>query len=259
MLKERIISGLIGVVLILSILYAGGVYWIAFFTFLGLGGLYEFNRIFKKEYNPPILVGVILFLITMFYLYNKSLILSLVLFMVFLVIYLIIKYPKVSIVDITLSIFPALYIGFSFSFALLILEEPHAFLIMLSIFLLTWTSDIGGYFFGSLWGKRKIAPKLSPNKTWAGSIGGIILSLITALIFYKYAQIGNHNLFNLIILGIMASIAAQAGDLFISSVKRIFAVKDTGSLIPGHGGILDRFDSFILVLPVVFALLTYFT
>lgn len=258
MLKERIISGIIGVGLILAILYTGGVYWIVFFTLLGLGALYEFNRMLKIDYNPSLLISSLLYLIIMFYMYNKWLIPALVLFMLFSVIYLVIKYPKINIIDITLSIFPALYIGFSLSFALLVLDLPQAFLTMLLIFLLTWSSDVGGYLFGRLWGKHKMAPALSPNKTWAGSLGGIFLTILVTFIFFGIIPSNNYDYFNLTILAIFASLAAQFGDLFISSVKRVFTIKDTGSLIPGHGGILDRFDSFILVLPVVFSLLNFF-
>lgn len=253
MLKTRIITALIGIPLILAILYLGGIYWMVFFALLGIGGLYEFNRMVNKEYQASLLLGIILMLIVMFNIYNTLLLPTLVLFTMCLVIYLVTRFPQVSIVDLSLSIFPALYLGFSLSFAILLNYEPHAFIIMLAVFLFTWSSDIGGYAFGRLWGKNKLAPHLSPNKTWEGSMGGIILTVITAVVFFNIYNVGNINLYTTILLGIISSIAAQLGDLFISSVKRIFAVKDSGNLIPGHGGILDRFDSFLLVLPVIYS------
>lgn len=252
MLKTRIISALIGIPLILAILYLGGVYWMLFFALLGIGGLYEFNRMVNKEYQSSLILGIILMLIVMFNIYNTLLLPTFVLFTICLVIYLVKRFPQISIVDISLNIFPALYIGFSLSFAIMLTNEPHAFFIMLAVFLFTWSSDIGGYTFGRLWGKNKLAPHLSPNKTWEGSVGGIILTVITGIIFFNIYNVGNINLYSIILLGAISSIAAQLGDLFISSVKRIFGVKDSGHLIPGHGGVLDRFDSFLLVLPVVY-------
>lgn len=255
MLKERIFSGIIGISIILAILYAGGVYWIVFFALLGIAALYEFHRMFQFNYKPSLLLSIIFFLLIMFYNYNNWFVYSLVLFMFFLVIYLVMGYPRINIVDIALSIFPALYVGFASSFVLLILDNPQSFLIMLAIFLLTWSSDIGGYLFGSLWGRRKIAPVISPNKTWAGSMGGIFLSILVILAYFHIVSFGNYDKLSIIILAVFASFAAQFGDLFISSVKRAFTIKDTGSLIPGHGGVLDRFDSFFLVLPIVYCLL----
>ncbi|NLB87672.1 MAG: phosphatidate cytidylyltransferase, partial [Syntrophomonadaceae bacterium] len=241
MLRTRIITALVGIPLILAILYLGGVYWMVFFALLGIGGLYEFHRMVNKEYQPSLILGIILMLIVMFNIYNTLLLPTFVLFILCLVIYLVTRFPQISIVDLSLSIFPALYLGFSLSFVILLSQEPHAFLVMLAVFLFTWSSDIGGFTFGRLWGKNKLAPHLSPNKTWEGSIGGIILTVVTGIIFFKICNVDNLNLYNIILIGIISSIAAQLGDLFMSSVKRVFAVKDSGNLIPGHGGILDRF------------------
>lgn len=255
MLKTRIISAIIGIPLILAVLYLGGVYWMVFFALLGIGGLYEFNRMVNKQYQSSLLLSIILMLIVMFNIYNTLLLPTLVLFTLGSVIYLVIRYPKVSIVDLSLSIFPALYIGFSLSFIVLLSKEPNAFLVMLAVFLFTWSSDIGGYTFGRLWGKNKLAPQLSPNKTWEGAMGCIIFTVITAIIFFQICKVDDISLYSIILVGIISSIAAQLGDLVMSSVKRVFAVKDSGNLIPGHGGILDRFDSFLLVLPVVYCCL----
>ncbi|HZK42798.1 MAG TPA: phosphatidate cytidylyltransferase [Syntrophomonadaceae bacterium] len=257
MLKKRIITILIGIPFILAILYIGGICWTLFFTVLGLGSLYEFNRMTKKSYQPPLFIGVILFLITMFYMYNYYLLLTIVLFIVGLVIYLIARFPRETIIDISLILFPALYIGISLSFAILINNQPDGFVLMLAVFLLTWSSDVGGYIFGKKWGKRKLAPALSPNKTWEGSLGGVILTIITAFVFLSICDLGNYSLYSIILLGFAASIAAQLGDLLMSGVKRVFDVEDSGNIIPGHGGILDRFDSFLLVLPVVYCFLYY--
>lgn len=257
MLKERIISAVVGIPIIVAILYTGGVYWIAFFALLGIAAIYEFNRMISREYQPLWLLSLLLMLLIMLSSFNALIIPALVLFMLLLIIYLVIKYPQITIVDVALSLFPAIYIGFSLNFAILLNNHPLAFLIMLLIFLFTWSSDIGGYFFGRFWGKHKLAPKLSPKKTWEGSLGGVFLTVLIAIIFFTIIKNGEQNIIIIIILGILSSIAAQLGDLFISGVKRKFAIKDTGNLIPGHGGVLDRFDSFLLVLPIVYCCIYY--
>ena len=125
-------------------------------------------------------------------------------------------------------------------------------LFILSICILT---DVGGIIFGKLIGGKKLT-KISPNKTIAGSIGGFILSLLCLLFFLAF--ISNYSLFNLLILAIATSFFSQIGDLFVSFLKRKAKVKDTGKILPGHGGMLDRIDGILLGLPlgiVIFNLL----
>ena len=107
-------------------------------------------------------------------------------------------------------------------------------------------SDIGGYFFGKLIGGAKILSTISPNKTWAGSIGGIILALILSFSFYP---ILNYSIFEICILGSILTISAQAGDFFESWLKRRFNVKDSGIILPGHGGLFDRLDGLLAAIP----------
>ena len=125
-------------------------------------------------------------------------------------------------------------------------------LFILSICILT---DVGGIFFGKLIGGKKLT-KISPNKTIAGSIGGFTLSFLCLLFFLAF--ISNYSLFNLLILAIATSFFSQIGDLFVSFLKRKAEVKDTGKILPGHGGMLDRIDGILLGLPlgiVIFNLL----
>ena len=115
--------------------------------------------------------------------------------------------------------------------------------------------DVGGIFFGKLVGGKKLT-KISPNKTIAGSIGGFILSFLCLLFFLAF--ISNYSLFNLLILALATSFFSQIGDLFVSFLKRKAKVKDTGKILPGHGGMLDRIDGILLGLPlgiVIFNLL----
>lgn len=114
----------------------------------------------------------------------------------------------------------------------------------ISLLAITWMSDIGAYFFGRIFGGPKLAPKISPGKTWSGALGGVIFSAVTAtLLSYLFLKIPN---LSFIILFTLLSIIGQLGDLLESGFKRYCQVKDSSQLIPGHGGFLDRLDSLLL-------------
>jgi len=121
---------------------------------------------------------------------------------------------------------------------------------ILIIFILIWISDIMAYVFGSLWGKHKMVPKISEGKTWEGAIGGFIFTILAGFIIEKYISPESH--MNWVIIGLIIAVCAPVGDIVESKLKRSFNAKDSGKLIPGHGGFLDRLDSFIFVVPIVY-------
>ncbi len=125
--------------------------------------------------------------------------------------------------------------------------------------MLTWATDVGAYASGRMFGKRKLIPSISPGKTVAGSVGGLIVAVIVCLLYVRfllmpYAQLAL-TLQGSILFAIVISAAAQVGDLAESLLKREAGVKDSSLLLPGHGGILDRFDSLLFTLPVAYLLL----
>ncbi|NLG33083.1 MAG: phosphatidate cytidylyltransferase [Syntrophomonadaceae bacterium] len=254
MLKTRIITSIIGIPIILTILYIGGLYWQIFFSVLAVIGLYEYFSMMKnKGHHPLVIEGYLLLLLALgYYLYPDKVIFLLTGIVLLTVLEMIVRYPKVTVQDVSLSFFGAFYIGFLFSFALLINTLAHSFPAIILAFILTWSSDIGGYFAGRLWGKRKLTILLSPNKTWEGALGGVFLSVVTVGLFFLIIDLDFINPAYVLLLGVFSSIVAQLGDLFISGFKRYFGVKDSGRIVPGHGGILDRFDSFMLVVPVIY-------
>jgi len=254
MLKARVLSAVIGIPLLLTILYAGGFYWKALFFVLGILALKEFFDMMKNaSYTPLVLPAYALFLTLLFsHLYNACFLAVLFLILLFSVIYYVLKYPAVSILDLSLSFLIAAYAGFLLNYAIRIADLTQAFTIILLVFILTWSSDIGGYFVGKKWGKNKMAPLLSPAKSWEGAGGSVLFSVLGCFIFFHTIAIENPGSAYLLLLAIISSVVAQFGDLFISGAKRFFKVKDSGRLIPGHGGVLDRFDSFLLVLPLVY-------
>ncbi|WP_353947724.1 phosphatidate cytidylyltransferase [Sporolactobacillus sp. Y61] len=147
--------------------------------------------------------------------------------------------------------FSALYI--SIPFYLLVQMRFHSLALVLFVQITIWATDSGAYFVGRSFGKHKLAPHISPNKTIEGSAGAIIVALLTAVIFQLIAPaMVFHSWFELFIAALIISVAGQMGDLVESAVKRHFNVKDSGSILPGHGGLFDRFDSLIFVLPLLY-------
>lgn len=255
MLRDRIISALIGIPLIIGVLYAGGIWWQIFFLLLGIIGLFEiYKMMLLNNLKPLFLPGYLCMFLLFFHsqLGYMNFILSTTLILIITIIWCVVNFSHIKLDSAALSIFSALYIGLLLSYSLKIASFNDSFKIMLLAFILTWSTDVGGYFFGKKWGKHKMTPVLSPKKTWEGALGGIFLSVLAVFIFFAITSYNNYNYFYTILFGIMVSIVAQFGDLFASSIKRYFAVKDAGHIIPGHGGVLDRFDSFMLVLPVVY-------
>jgi phosphatidate cytidylyltransferase len=122
-------------------------------------------------------------------------------------------------------------------------EPEHGFIAMIFLFAVVWATDIAAYFVGRAVGGPKLAPQLSPNKTWSGSIGGLAGAVLAAVLVVKFS--GTGSLLAAALIAIALSIAAQIGDLAESALKRRFGVKDAGTLIPGHGGLMDRLDGFV--------------
>ena len=141
----------------------------------------------------------------------------------------------------------ALYIGLPVLALVLLRDAPRGAAIVGALFVAVWTADTGALLFGRLIGGPKFAPVLSPNKTWAGFLGGTIAAAIGEAL---YIGILGGNLPDAVALGIFLALAGHCGDLFESWVKRQFRAKNTGRLIPGHGGILDRIDSVLFAAPV---------
>ena len=121
--------------------------------------------------------------------------------------------------------------------------------VVLGFFVLIWISDIFAYITGSLWGKHKLCPKISPSKTWEGAIGGGVLAILWGYV-WKLWFLPNTGSMEWVLLSIFVIVAGMVGDLLESAVKRKAGVKDSGKFLPGHGGMLDRFDSALLAAPV---------
>lgn len=129
-------------------------------------------------------------------------------------------------------------------------------MLLLAIFIFIWVNDTGAYLVGSRWGKTPLAPSISPKKTVEGSIGGLLLALLSAVIL-RLLLFPELSWLSILLIAAVVAIFGTIGDLFESSLKRQAGVKDSGKLIPGHGGILDRIDSLLLAVPAVYLLLAF--
>ena len=165
------------------------------------------------------------------------------------------KFPKELYFENGKLIFTVVYLALPFGFALGLpkfstLEPEKTFTLeVFMLFVLIWSSDTFAYLTGKFFGKHKMAPKISPKKTWEGFAGGVVLTLVLGFFVEQYFPELRGNW---MIVGLLVSIFAPLGDLVESQLKRSFAVKDSGNIIPGHGGVLDRLDSFIICAPVVY-------
>jgi phosphatidate cytidylyltransferase len=163
--------------------------------------------------------------------------------------------------DTAFSVFGLLYIGLSLATLYLLSTQDNGPSLLLFLFLAVWAGDIAALYIGRAFGRRKLAPTLSPNKTWEGSFASIAGSiLITLLLVYVSTQLAARSLdwlsypgpmFHWIGLAVLVNIGAQLGDLVESAIKRGAGVKDSGRLLPGHGGVLDRVDALLLAAPVL--------
>jgi phosphatidate cytidylyltransferase len=142
-----------------------------------------------------------------------------------------------------------LLIAFPLTFAVRLEAIPREGpAILLFVLVITWVGDTAAYFVGRAVGKRKLAPVLSPKKTWEGTFASIFGALLVAVVFSRWLVVP---LLHLLTMAALGNVAGQAGDLLESAYKRSAGVKDSGSLLPGHGGVLDRIDALILAIPVV--------
>ncbi|MDA8783213.1 phosphatidate cytidylyltransferase [Candidatus Pelagibacter bacterium] len=153
-----------------------------------------------------------------------------------------------------MTFFYIFFIFCNFSYEIYKFKSPTFFLYIISICIFT---DIGGYVFGKIIGGKKLS-KISPNKTISGSFGSFIFSIIPLLLFlnFSYLELEYNSYF--IIFSLLISLISQVGDLFISFLKRKAKIKDTGKILPGHGGFLDRMDGIIFALPFSYFLLKLF-
>src|SRR5690606_14589514 len=157
--------------------------------------------------------------------------------------------------DVAYSIFGLMYaaVPFIFFMELGFLENTYNAYVPLGFLILLWTNDTGAYLAGKSLGRRKLFERISPNKTWEGFIGGVLMAVITGIILSRY--FGVFPLWNWVCMALIIGIFGTFGDLVESMLKRNIGVKDSGNILPEHGGLLDRFDGLLMAAPLVYLFL----
>lgn len=270
MLKQRVISGIVLVIIGLVTMLLGGKVLGMTLLIISEIGLFELYRVMKMDNTPMACCGYVCTAFYYLYLFLKDskaapgffhegilvIVIPLTLLCLF---FFVINYPKYSAAQLFATVFGFLYVPVMLSYIFRTREEIRlGEWIVFMIFLASWVSDTCAYFVGRMLGKKKLAPVLSPKKTVEGSLGGIIGSAVLSAVYGLLMCINVGEPYFIIaifaVIGAAGSAISQIGDLAASGIKRNYEIKDYGNLIPGHGGILDRFDSVIITAPIVFYL-----
>ncbi|MDR2126653.1 MAG: phosphatidate cytidylyltransferase [Prevotellaceae bacterium] len=256
-----------------AILYSGHAFWILSCVIVVVGMTEFFNMTIPKGHKLQKIISIFIGLSGLLIIHANSfsgsynLSQSIILFLVlitcsFTLIQIVELYKKSEkpFQNISLLILPIIYVVLPFVLMNMINDGVvrHKVVLgkslILAFFILIWANDVGAYCFGMLFGqhgKHKLFPRISPKKTWEGFIGGIITAIIASVLISEFIFDGK-DMFHWIVIAIITSVFGTFGDLTESMLKRSAGVKDSGKIMPGHGGILDRFDSAIFAFPAVF-------
>jgi len=275
-LAQRSLSAVVLIPLVIALVFFGG--WVAFFG-AGLAlalGMYELHGMFaNKGWHPPTLLsfaaGLTFLVAARVYVLRPDpgpalLILAAgisgLLLLTFAWLIMARRTVEGSLLDWALAMGAAFYLGWPLAFFLLLRGDmagtgTAGFWWLLALFFMVWANDTFALFTGHYFGRTKLAPHVSPAKTWEGFVGGLIFTMIAAVVFVvalpaAFGRPLHANWLQAVFLGALVAVVATVGDLAESLLKRGTGVKDSGKLIPGHGGILDRMDSPLFVVLVVF-------
>ena len=255
-MKVRVISAIIMIAIFVPILLVGGIPFAVVMGILGMCGFYELTRVRESKKKFPLALKVIaFFLVLAFAMYNINSIefaykfdYRVVAFLIFLFtspMVFINDTKRYNLHDALFLIGSILFVGLSFN--LIVITRNYDINYIIYLLLITTITDTFALITGMLIGKHKLCPDISPKKTIEGLIGGVIMGTFVATAFYYTVISSSISLVFLILITVTLCLVGQLGDLVFSSIKRYYGVKDFSNLIPGHGGILDRFDSLIFV------------
>lgn len=251
-MKIRILTGIAIVAIVVPLLLIGGLPYKVFIMAIACMGLWEFLRSQGKKI--PLVVEILAYLYTvLLVMYNindttfhldTTIVLSS--FIVFLVPTLLYQPSDKYNVNDAFYLMGGVFF-LSTAFSLFVLIRNINLYLLIYLFLITVTTDVFAYLVGRYFGKTKLIKDISPKKTWEGSIGGSLFGVFFGSLFYIIFVDPSVNIYYIQIMTLILTIIGQLGDLIFSAIKRYFKIKDFSNLMPGHGGILDRFDSLILV------------
>lgn len=254
-MKQRIITAVIALMLFIPIVWYGEWPFVLLTYIMATIGLFELIKMYqwKQRFIFPSIIGTVsLWLILIpepFDFFSLSKIKILLILTIVLLIYTVATENKFTFTEAGFLVIALIYISMGFYFFI------HARFVglnyLLFILFTIWATDTGAYFIGNAFGRRKLWPKISPNKTVEGAIGGLTLAIIVASLF-QLVNPFDVSFYLIISVAAVISIFGQIGDLVASAFKRNYDIKDSGNILPGHGGIIDRLDSLLFVLPILY-------
>ena len=257
MFKTRLISGIVLVIIALATIISGS--WILFFTLLavsliGMRELYKVMKVSDEHVTVLELVGylgAVLYYIAMKADFGNYGTMAIIISMILILFVYVFGYPKYHAEQVMAAFFGVVYVAVMLSFIYLTRSLPDGKFLVWLIFLCSWGCDTCAYCVGMLIGKHKMAPVLSPKKSIEGAVGGVARAALLGVI---YAAATQGKMAEYALICAVGALISMVGDLAASAIKRNQNIKDYGKLIPGHGGILDRFDSVIITAPVIYYL-----
>ena len=257
MFKTRLISGIVLVIIALATIISGS--WILFFTLLavsliGMRELYKVMKVSDEHVTVLELVGylgAVLYYIAMKADFGNYGTMAIIISMILILFVYVFGYPKYHAEQVMAAFFGVIYVAVMLSFIYLTRSLPDGKFLVWLIFLCSWGCDTCAYCVGMLIGKHKMAPVLSPKKSIEGAVGGVAGAALLGVI---YAAATQGKMAEYALICAVGALISMVGDLAASAIKSNQNIKDYGKLIPGHGGILDRFDSVIITAPVIYYL-----
>lgn len=258
-MAKRIFTTILGLPILYFVLTTGGTLLYMSLLIITLIGLHEFYSSVQLSGYKPIKWAGYLPTIALFGLFGFSAniggtISLLPIFLLILLIYWVLSYKKFEFQDVLVTVFGFVYVALLF-FTLMLIDRMNITHAIWLVFVISWSCDSLAYLTGLAIGKHKLSPEISPKKTIEGAVGGIIGSMLGCFIF-AYFLIPEF-ITSITVLGMIGSVFSQTGDLTASLIKRKIGIKDFGRLFPGHGGVLDRFDSILFAAPVVHVYLSF--
>jgi phosphatidate cytidylyltransferase len=254
MTLKRIISALsLLVIFSLSFFNSNEIYFNSFALIICLIGMFELNDMLFKYKHPLFIFLTLFFLGLAFFSLPDPIFIATMSFLFWVFFAPIYIYKNLKLSDIQKTFFGIFLIA-SLFYSIKYLYENHQDLLLFSL-LLVWIADSGAYFVGKTFGKHKLAPSISPGKTIEGAAGGLLLTILFSFLFADYFFLSSKaSLFYAMIITFFSIF----GDLFESHLKRAAELKDSGTIIPGHGGVLDRIDGICSSIPIIFSIIIFF-
>jgi len=262
----RILTAVVGIPIVVGAMYYGSWLFLGFIVLIGLVGQVEFVHMLRRSgWNVSVvwalLGGVLWFSRYMVDWWQEGLLLLALLFGVSLLYTGVLRSLERFAGTLAAVVYPTVFVSFLIDIrwnAESSLGSENSFWLILMLFSLIWATDTGAYYSGRTFGKHKLAPSVSPNKTWEGTIGGVVFAVAVAALF-KTQLLPMLSWVDVSALALLGGVWGQLGDLLESAFKRAAGVKDSANILPGHGGILDRFDSVLFTAPAYYLYLSHMT